>query len=146
MAKVSFIVPVYNVECYLRASLDSALVQTLTDIEVICVNDGSTDGSAGILDEYAARDARIKVVTQANAGLSAARNAGLRVVTGRYLLFLDSDDLLSPDAAAKLVAKADAEFLDVLFYLGQLLLIQVLHLNLLTLLEMLLHSGIFFCS
>lgn len=116
MAKVSFIVPVYNVECYLRASLDSALAQTLTDIEVICVNDGSTDGSAGILDEYAARDARIKVVTQANAGLSAARNAGLRVVTGRYLLFLDSDDLLSPDAAAKLVAKADAEFLDVLFY------------------------------
>ena len=116
MAKLSFVVPVYNVERYLRASLDSALAQTLTDIEVVCVNDGSTDGSAGILDEYAARDTRIKVVTQANAGLSAARNAGIRVATGRYLLFLDSDDLLSPDAAAKLVAKADAESLDVLFY------------------------------
>ena len=116
MVSVSFVVPVYNVERYLRASLDSALSQTLTDIEVVCVNDGSTDGSADILDEYAARDPRIKVVAQANAGLSAARNAGLRVASGRYLLFLDSDDLLSPDAAAKLVSKADAEALDVLFY------------------------------
>ena len=116
MAEVSFVVPVYNVERYLRSSLDSVLAQTLEDVEVVCVNDGSTDGSAGILEEYASRDSRVKVVTQANAGLSAARNAGLRVAAGRYLLFLDSDDLLSPDAAAKLVAKADAESLDVLFY------------------------------
>lgn len=116
MAKVSFVVPVYNVENYLRECLDSALVQTLADIEIVCVNDGSTDGSASILDEYATKDKRIKIVTQENAGLSAARNAGLQAATGRYLLFLDSDDLISPDAAEKLFAKAEKESLDVLFY------------------------------
>lgn len=92
MPEVSVIVPVYNVAKYLRQCMDSLVNQTLRDIEIVCVDDGSTDGSGAILDEYAAKDSRIKVIHQANAGAGAARNVGLDIATGEYLFFCDPDD------------------------------------------------------
>ncbi len=94
----SIIIPVYNVEKYLRECLESVLCQTYEDWETICINDGSTDGSATILEEYAAKDSRFKVISQANGGLSVARNSGLEAASGDYVLFLDSDDYLEKDA------------------------------------------------
>ncbi len=94
---VSVIVPVYNVEQYLRKCLDSICDQTYRNLEILCVNDGSTDGSPAILEEYAARDSRIKVFTQANAGLAAARNTGLEHATGEWVTGVDSDDYLEAD-------------------------------------------------
>ena len=96
MPKVSVIVPVYNVEKYLSATLDSLLSQTFGDYEVLCVDDGSTDGSLSVLKEYAAKEERIKVVEQSNRGASAARNAALDRASGEYIAFLDSDDLMHP--------------------------------------------------
>lgn len=96
--KFSVIIPVYNVESYLQACLDSVLNQTFGDWEAICVNDGSTDNSANILDDYGHNDGRFKIVNQPNGGLSAARNTGLKTATGEYALFLDSDDWLEPNA------------------------------------------------
>ena len=96
---LSIVVPVYNVEPYLARCLDSVLAQTEHDIEVVCVDDGSTDGSPAILARYAAADARIRVVTQENRGLSGARNSGLDVARGRYVMFVDSDDWIPPYAA-----------------------------------------------
>ncbi|MGI5850344.1 MAG: glycosyltransferase family 2 protein [Christensenellales bacterium] len=95
--KVSVILPVYNVEPYLRQCLDSIVNQTLKDIEIICVNDGSTDGSHDILEEYAQKDGRITVIDQENAGAGAARNNGLKIARGEYLSFLDSDDFFELD-------------------------------------------------
>ena len=92
MAVCSIIIPVCNAAPYLRECLDSVLAQTCVDWEAICVDDGSTDGSGAILDEYAAKDARIKVIHQSNAGVSAARNAGLAVSRGEWVSFVDSDD------------------------------------------------------
>lgn len=94
----SIIIPVYNVESYLNECLDSVLSQTCTDWEAVCVNDGSTDGSAAILDDYAAKDERVKVITQPNSGLSAARNAGIKAAKGDYVILLDGDDWLEPNA------------------------------------------------
>ena len=94
---VSVIIPVYNVEKYLRQCLDSVTGQTLENIEIICVDDGSDDSSPRILEEYAAKDSRIKVLTQKNAGAGAARNKGLAAAKGRYLSFLDSDDFFEAD-------------------------------------------------
>ena len=94
--KISVIVPVFNMERYLRAALDSALAQTLREIEIICVDDGSTDESPAILAEYAARDPRVRVITQENAGVGPARNAGIRAARGEFVAFIDPDDLL-PD-------------------------------------------------
>lgn len=94
----SIIIPVYNVENYLRDCLDSVLNQSFNDWEAICVNDGSTDGSAAILESYAERDSRFNVISQPNGGLSAARNTGLDAAQGDYVLFLDSDDWLEPNA------------------------------------------------
>ncbi len=96
MAKVSVIVPVYNTEKYLRCCLNSIITQTLQDIEIVCVNDGSTDGSLKILQEYAAKDKRIKIINQENKGLSAARNAGLMVASADCISFVDSDDFVHP--------------------------------------------------
>ncbi len=90
--KVSVIIPVYNVEQYLRQCLDSVVNQTLREIEIICVDDGSTDSSLNILQEYAAKDKRITVIKQENLHAGVARNAGLAVAKGEYLSFLDSDD------------------------------------------------------
>lgn len=89
---VSVIIPVYNVAPYLRQCLDSVINQTLEDIEIICIDDGSSDGSLHILNEYAANDNRIIVLKQENLGAGAARNKGLKIAKGRYLSFLDADD------------------------------------------------------
>ncbi len=94
MPAISVIVPVYNVEKYLARCLDSILNQTFTDFEVICVNDGSKDGSLTILQKYAQKDARILVLEQENQGLSMARNNGMKVAQGRYISFVDSDDAI----------------------------------------------------
>lgn len=102
----SIIIPVYNVAPYLCGCLDSVLAQTFTDWETICVDDGSTDGSGAILDEYAAKDRRFKVIHQANAGVSAARNAALELVYGEWFLFLDGDDVLRTDGLELFVPHA----------------------------------------
>lgn len=96
--RVSVVVPVYDVEAYLPEALDSVLAQTHPAIEVVVVDDGSTDGSGAIADEYAARDPRVRVVHIGNRGLGAARNEGLRHATGELLAFADSDDVVPPDA------------------------------------------------
>lgn len=106
---VSVIVPVYNVEPYLRQCLDSLINQTLHDIEIICVDDGSTDGSPVILQEYAAKDERIRIITQKNAGLSAARNAGMRAMTAPYVMFCDSDDWYEPTMCEIMYHAIDGE-------------------------------------
>lgn len=114
--KISVIIPVYNVEPYLRECLDSVVNQTLRDIEIICVNDGSTDNSGAILAEYAALDGRITVITQENRGLSAARNVGMDAATGKYIYFIDSDDYIDLDALEVLYDRAEELKLDVLCY------------------------------
>ncbi len=93
---ISVVVPVYNVAKYLRRCIDSVLAQTCGDWELVCVNDGSTDGSLDILNEYAARDGRIRIISKQNAGVSAARNDGIAAARGEYVLFLDSDDFIHP--------------------------------------------------
>ena len=95
MPKISVIVPVYNVEEYLPKCLASIVNQTFKDIEIICVNDGSTDNSLDILRTYAEKDSRIKVINQTNQGLSAARNTGIKAAQGKYLAFVDSDDYIN---------------------------------------------------
>ncbi len=92
----SVIVPVYNVEAYVAECLDSLLAQTYGDFELIAIDDGSTDGSASVLERYAAQDARIRTIRQANGGLSTARNAGVEAAEGRFCLFVDSDDVVHP--------------------------------------------------
>lgn len=95
--KISVIVPVYNVEDYLDQCLTSIIGQTYNDLEIILVNDGSTDTSPAICDEYAAKDSRIKVIHQQNGGVSSARNTGIYAATGDYITFVDSDDWLDKD-------------------------------------------------
>ncbi len=97
MAQVSVIIPVYNAEKYLNQCMDSIINQTLRDIEIICVDDGSSDHSLDILKEYQEKDNRVKVISQKNGGAGAARNNGLRQASGEYLSFLDSDDFFEPD-------------------------------------------------
>ena len=92
--KISIIIPVYNVEKYLKQCLDSIINQTFIDFECICVNDDSTDNSLNILQEYAKKDKRIKIISQKNTGVAMARNTGLSVATGDYILFIDSDDFI----------------------------------------------------
>ena len=113
MAKVSVIVPVYNVEKYLKRCLDSLVNQTLSDIEIICVNDGSTDGSAQILEEYAIKDNRIKIITQVNSGLSEARNTGIKNASGEYIGLVDSDDFVDKDFFEKLYNAAVSNNCDI---------------------------------
>lgn len=95
--KVSVIVPIYNVEAYLPRCLDSLRRQTLSDIEIILVDDGSPDGCGAIADRYAREDGRFRVIHQANAGLAAARNRGIEMACAPYLMFVDSDDWVEPD-------------------------------------------------
>lgn len=92
MVKVSILVPIYNVEKYLRECLDSLVTQTLQDIEIICINDGSTDNSLNIISEYAQKDNRIKVIDKPNSGYGASMNRGLEVATGDYIGILEPDD------------------------------------------------------
>lgn len=99
------IIPVYNVEKYLRRCLDSVIAQTYQKLEIICVDDGSIDDSGKICDQYAVRDARIKVIHQENQGLSAARNRGLDAAEGEYIAFVDSDDYILEDMYKKMLDK-----------------------------------------
>lgn len=102
--KISVIVPVYNVENYLRRCIDSLLNQTYRNLEIILVNDGSTDTSLQICNEYAQKDARITVINKPNGGLSSARNAGLDAATGDYIGFVDSDDYVGVEMYERLLA------------------------------------------
>lgn len=102
-AVISVIVPVYNVAAYLPECVDSILGQSYRDLEVILIDDGSSDHSGAICDGYAAKDPRVLVIHQKNGGAAAAKNAGLRVATGKYLSFVDSDDYLEPDAYSYMV-------------------------------------------
>jgi glycosyltransferase involved in cell wall biosynthesis len=97
MAIVSIIVPVYNVEKYLAQCLDSLIMQTLKNIEIILIDDGSTDNSGLICDEYAAQDSRIKVIHKKNGGASDTRNAGLKSMNGDFVSFVDGDDFVADD-------------------------------------------------
>ncbi len=111
MPKISVIIPVYNVEKYLAECLTSVVNQTFKDIEIICVNDGSTDNSPMILEEFAQKDSRIKIINQENQGLAAARNTGIEVATGEYITFVDSDDYVSTDLYADMQKYLPAELI-----------------------------------
>lgn len=113
MSELSIIVPIYKVEKYLHRCVDSILNQTFQDFELILIDDGSPDNCGAICDEYAARDSRIKVIHQANAGVSAARNAGLDIASGTYLGFVDSDDWIEPEMYATMIATAKEKQVDV---------------------------------
>lgn len=106
MVKISIIIPVYNVEKYLRQCLDSLIGQTLKDIEIICVNDGSKDNSLEILREYKNKDSRIVIIDQINQGVSVARNNALKIAKGEYIGFVDSDDWVDADFFEKLYYSA----------------------------------------
>lgn len=93
---ISVVIPIYNVEKFLPRCLDSVIKQTFSNIEIICINDGSTDKSGAVLAKFAANDARFRIITQENQGLSASRNNGLEVASGNYVFFLDADDYLHP--------------------------------------------------
>ncbi len=113
MTKISVIIPVYNVEKYLRECLDSVVNQTLKDIEIICVNDGSTDNSLEILKEYEKQDSRIKIIDKKNEGAGVARNHGLQIASGKYIYFMDSDDFLDNNALEILYTKISEENADI---------------------------------
>ena len=113
---VSIVVPVYNVEPYLRECLDSVLAQTFAGWECICVDDGSMDGSPAILAEYAAKDQRFRIVHQPNGGLSSARNAGMDAANGKYLYFLDSDDTLAVGTLERLLTLSETQDLDQILF------------------------------
>jgi len=113
MATVSVVVPVYNVAPYLRQCMDSIVGQTLKELEIICVDDGSTDKSPAILQEYTERDNRIQIIRQENAGPGVARNIGMEQASGEYLIFLDSDDWFEPDFLEQMVLRAQATDADV---------------------------------
>lgn len=116
MYDVSVIIPVYNVEKYLSECLDSVCNQTLANIEIICVNDGSTDKSLDILNDYAKNDDRIKVISQSNQGLGASRNVGLKNSSGKYIYFIDSDDYIELDCLQKLVDNIISNDSDVVLF------------------------------
>lgn len=106
--RFSFIVPVYNAAPYLRECIDSLLAQTVSDLEIVAVNDGSTDDSPAILHEYAVRDSRVRIIDKPNGGVSSARNAALEASTGEWLLFADADDIYMPDTLETMTRIIDA--------------------------------------
>ena len=105
MYKLSVIIPVYNVENYLRECLDSIINQTVKDIEIICVDDGSTDSSPDILKEYQNKDSRIRIITKENGGQASARNLGIKEAQGEYIVFIDSDDFIESEMLENLLFK-----------------------------------------
>ncbi len=115
-ALISVIIPVYNVEEYLRECVDSVLCQTYGNFEIILVDDGSTDSSGEICDEYLEKDERVTVIHQKNGGLSVARNAGLSETNGDYIYFLDSDDYISENAIETLLKIAQRDNSDIVFF------------------------------
>ena len=117
--RVSVIIPVYNVEKYLRECLDSIVNQTLREIEIICVDDGSTDGSPEILREYGEKDCRITIISQENRGISSARNHGADIASREYFYFMDGDDILERDALSRLYQLSEEKSLDVLYFDGE---------------------------
>ena len=110
---ISVVVPVYNTDKYLKEALDGIIKQSFTNIEIILINDGSTDNSGQICEEYQKLDSRIKVFHQKNLGASIARNRGLDMAQGKYIIFLDSDDIFSPDLLEKLYNRAISTDADV---------------------------------
>lgn len=116
--KLSIIVPIYNVAQYLRKCIDSLLTQdlSLSEYEIILVDDGSPDACPQICDDYAAAHSTIRVIHRENGGLSAARNSGIEIAQGDYLMFVDSDDYIEPNVLGKLMAQVERENLDVLRY------------------------------
>ena len=119
--KVSVIIPVYNTEPYLRECLESVINQTLLDIEIICVDDGSTDGSLAILREYQEKDSRVSVYTQPNLNAGAARNHGLRYAKGKYLSFLDSDDFFERNMLEDCYCALEATNADIVCFFAKML-------------------------
>ena len=120
MPKVSIIVPMYNAEKYLRECVESILRQTLSDIELILVDDGSTDSSPELCDQYAAQDCRVKVIHKVNGRAASARNAGLRIASGEYVAFVDADDWISPDMYDKMLQTgADVTLCDYVRFQGK---------------------------
>ena len=120
MVKVSVIVPVYNGEKYLTQCLDSIINQTLEDIEIISINDGSEDNSLSILERYASMDNRIKIISTENRGLGAARNSGLELATGEYVAFVDADDWIDKETYEQLYSKSassDLVIIIVIFFI-----------------------------
>jgi len=111
--RVSIIIPVYNVEKYLSRCLDSVIAQTEKNIEILCVNDGSTDGSGDILAEYAAKDQRIVAISQKNCGQACARNRAIDVMSGEFFMFVDSDDAVHPRIVERLLGAANATGADI---------------------------------
>ena len=118
--RVSVIIPVYNASEHLRACMDSVLLPTSLNLEVICVDDGSTDDSLAILQEYAARDSRVRVITQPNGGAGAARNTGMQYATGEYLSFLDADDIFERDMLRKAYQRAVIDEADIVAFRSDL--------------------------
>lgn len=116
MKKVSVIIPIYNVENYIEECLVSALNQTLKDIEIICVDDGTKDSSMEIVERYAQKDDRIVIIHRENGGLSAARNTGLEAATGEYVYFLDSDDYITEDMLEILYHECKKDDLDNIYF------------------------------
>jgi len=114
--KVSIIVPVYNVEKYLKCSMDSLMNQTLKDIEIILVDDGSPDHCPAMCDEYAKQDHRVKVIHKKNEGLGFARNSGLEIATGEYIAFVDSDDYVALGTYLKLYSIMEETNVDVVYF------------------------------
>ncbi|MBQ2982160.1 MAG: glycosyltransferase [Lachnospiraceae bacterium] len=119
--KISIIVPVYNTERYIRQCLDSVLTQCFKNYEIVCVNDGSTDGSLGILKEYQKNDERVRIITTENGGLSAARNIGVQSAAGEYICYLDSDDMLENGALERMSYAIDDGYADVIGYNARLI-------------------------
>ena len=101
--RISVIIPVYKVEAYLRRCIDSIINQSFRDLEIILVDDGSPDNCGAICDEYACRDARIHVIHQENMGLYGARNTGMKIASGEYISFVDSDDWMEADAYSQMI-------------------------------------------
>ena len=118
MVKLSIIIPVYNVEDYISNCLESILNQSFKDFEVICVNDGSTDNSLSILQDYKAKDVRIIIIDKKNEGSGVARNAGLSIAKGEYVYFVDGDDWLEANALEKAVLKSNELNTDILIFGG----------------------------
>lgn len=116
--KISVIIPVYNAEKYIRECLDSVIGQTLKEIEIICVDDGSTDASLQILEEYAQKDVRLRILHQQNCFAGVARNAGMKIARGKYLCFLDADDVFDRSMLKKAFKQAEKRSAEITMWGG----------------------------